>query len=67
MKTIDFILPIYNESSNIERFYKELVSNLNTIKDSYDYHLIFVNDGSSDDSYEKLLNLYERDKKIKII
>lgn len=33
----------------------------------YDYELVFINDGSRDDSLEKLLNLQKKDKRISVL
>ena len=37
------------------------------MKEKYNYEIIFVNDGSEDDSIKILENLAEKDEKIKVI
>lgn len=66
-KKIGFIFPVYNEEGNIIVLQKELQKILETIKKKYDYEIIFVNDGSSDGSLEKLVQIHEKDKNIQII
>ena len=64
-KTISIIIPVYNESKNIPLIKDEIVSIFSHI--SYDYEIIFVNDGSKDDSQDVIDNLTKTDKNIKSI
>lgn len=59
------ILPIYNEQENIETMYQRLTQVMKKMKQSYE--LIFVNDGSIDQSPGLLKNLASKDKAIKVI
>lgn len=56
---ISFILPIYNESKNIYKLWEELQNLRNEIKSKYECEFIFVNDGSRDDSLQKLIDIYQ--------
>ncbi len=61
---VDVIIPAYNEEGNIEVIYKELSNTLKDLK----YTLIFIDDGSTDKTYDHLVDLYDKDKKhIKVI
>jgi len=61
---LDVIIPLYNEEENIMMLYHELVNTLGKIK----YNLIFVDDGSVDQSLKLVTKLYQSDKKhIKVI
>jgi glycosyltransferase involved in cell wall biosynthesis len=62
---ISLIVPVYNESSNIMEFYFKVTRVMN--QTGYGYELVFINDGSRDDSLEKLSGLREKDHRIKII
>ena len=62
---VSIVIPCYNEEENIEACYKELVTTLR--KTNYEYELIFVNDGSSDNTLGKLINLHKSDSNVKII
>ena len=64
-KRISIVVPIYNEEKNIRILYEliqELFANLN-----YDWELIFVNDGSSDTSFDILAKLTKEDSQVKVI
>ncbi len=65
-KMITYVFPVYNEGEGIDVFYKAVNAALRTHK-QYIYELLFVNDGSSDESLEKLVALQERDKRITVI
>ena len=63
---ISYIFPIYNESGTIDLLYKT-VSKLLEQHPEYNYELVFVNDGSKDDSLEKLTAVQRKDKRITVI
>ncbi|WP_424245963.1 glycosyltransferase involved in cell wall biosynthesis [Elusimicrobium posterum] len=52
---LSIVVPVYNESGNIEELFAEIVNVC--AANSYEYEVIFVDDGSSDGSYEKAQNL----------
>ena len=63
---ISFVIPIYNEEKGFLKFYEKLLlPELKKIK--YDYEVILVNDGSSDNSLEIIQGLAEKDKHVKIL
>ncbi|MDB5166498.1 MAG: putative glycosyltransferase [Candidatus Saccharibacteria bacterium] len=67
IKTVSYIFPIYNESENIDLLYKTMNDLLRQHAAEYLYELIFVNDGSTDDSLQKLLSLEKQDDRITVI
>jgi glycosyltransferase involved in cell wall biosynthesis len=62
---ISIVIPIYNEEENIPQLYRELKEVLEKLP--YDYEIIFVDDGSTDKSYEILKDIAQKDSKIKVI
>ncbi|MBQ8028055.1 MAG: glycosyltransferase family 2 protein [Clostridia bacterium] len=66
MKTIELIVPCYNESDVLEIFYREVSSVMQKIE-NYSYSFIFVNDGSSDNTADIIKRLSEKDEKVKFI
>lgn len=62
---LSIIIPVYNEAENLETLHQEIIS---AIKDQYpNYEIIFINDGSMDDSQRVLTELHKKDKQLKII
>ncbi|MDQ8038803.1 MAG: glycosyltransferase [Rickettsiella sp.] len=55
---LSIVIPVYNESANLEQLYKRLILTLDKLGKSYE--ILFVNDGSQDNSYEKLNELQKR-------
>jgi glycosyltransferase involved in cell wall biosynthesis len=65
-KSITYIFPIYNEAGNITFLYDAMRTLLKT-HDEYHYELVFINDGSTDNSLDLLMVLQKKDKRITII
>jgi len=63
MKTdLSIVVPIYNEEQNIPILYERLKSAVTSI--SLNYELIFVNDGSVDNSFFELMKLAKNDNHV---
>lgn len=62
---VSVVVPVFNEEENLEKLYQELNTVLRKLDDSYE--MIFVDDGSTDSSLERLKTLRSRDDCIKII
>ena len=63
---VSIVTPVFNEVEVIELFYERVRKAMEAL-DSMAYELIFVDDGSTDGSYEKLVALAKRDADTKII
>ena len=66
-KTITYIFPIYNESSNIDLLYKTIKDTTTQLLDKYHLQFIFINDGSKDDSLQKLVDIQRSDNSVKVV
>ncbi len=62
---LSVIVPVYNESENIEPLYFELTAALQEL--DYAYEVIVVDDGSQDDSYLRLKRFHEQDPRWRIL
>lgn len=62
---LSVVIPVYNEEKNIEILYREIVA---AVDGKYrDFEIIFSNDGSTDNSFERLKELHKKDKRVKVI
>jgi len=55
------IIPVFNEEENVMPLYKELKEVLSNL--SKEFEIIFIDDGSTDDSLSKLLSMIEQGEK----
>ena len=60
---ISLVIPSYNEEENIENTVNTLKSILDG--EDFDCEFVFVNDGSSDGTFEKIVEASEKDERIK--
>jgi polyisoprenyl-phosphate glycosyltransferase len=60
MKTIDIILPVYNEEENIVAFHGALTAVLDELAERYRFQVIYVLDRSRDNSFLVLWKLAQR-------
>lgn len=66
MKTIDLIVPCYNEEEGLEHFVNETNKVIYSLPD-YDFRYILVNDGSRDKTYLVMKKLAGKFSNIKYI
>ena len=64
-KTLSVVVSCYNEELALDRFYEETASILKKL--SWKYELIFVNDGSQDQTLSVLTRLAQSDEQVKVI
>jgi len=65
IRKLSIVIPIYNEEENIPKLYEELKGVLEKLP--YDYEIIFVDDGSTDRSFELLEEIAKKDPKVKVV
>lgn len=63
--SISFVIPVYSERENLQPLHEKLT--LEASRLSKDYEIIFVDDGSSDNSFDEMLRLKDKDSHIKTI
>lgn len=62
---ISIVIPMYNEEDVVEELYSRLKKILNDTKKSYE--IIFVEDGSKDQTFAKLKKIQKKDEVVKLI
>lgn len=67
MKSICIIIPAYNEEKNILPLYLELKKTISLLANSYAFEIMFVNDGSRDNTISEIEKLAKQDSVVKYI
>lgn len=67
MKQLDlsFIIPANDEEGSVKALYKEINEAVNKLGKSYE--IIFIDDGSRDNTFEVLKKLHQEDKRVKVV
>ncbi len=60
---ISFVIPVLNEEDSLKILYKEILENI----ESHSYEIIFIDDGSTDKSYEIIKEIAKNDSNVKAI
>ena len=63
---LSIVIPFYNEENMIQKMYDALVAEVNKITKA-EFEIIFINDGSKDRTFEKMLAIAEGDSRVKYI
>ncbi|RLD56244.1 MAG: glycosyltransferase, partial [Bacteroidetes bacterium] len=65
---LSFVIPTYNEEQSIEVLYREILENMSLLKyNELSYEIIFIDDGSTDNSFSKMQSIAEQDSNVKIV
>lgn len=65
-KLISIVVPFYNEGACVDDFYRALVSVLESNRD-FRFEIICVDDGSQDDTLDKLISLTKKDARVLVV
>ena len=66
MKNIVFIIPAYNEERNVTELHSQISKNISELS-MYKFTFLFIENGSTDNTYAELLDLVKLDKNVKIL
>ena len=66
MKKISIIIPAYNEEESLPLLYDRLSKVISNLK-NYEFELLFINDGSKDNTLKIIKELREKDSKISYV
>ena len=61
------IVSVYNEEAVLPLFHQEVSAVIDSMADTADFELLFVNDGSHDNSRQVLQQLMEKDQRVRVI
>jgi len=59
------VIPAYNEADSVEELYEEVISVLEPLQASFE--IVFVDDGSTDGTGEKLSEIQRRDTRVRVL
>ena len=65
MKKVSIVVSVYNEEMALELFYQKIRTVLESL--AWDYELLFVNDGSTDESLSILRQLARENEKVRVV
>ncbi|MCZ6595518.1 MAG: glycosyltransferase family 2 protein, partial [Bacteroidetes bacterium] len=66
-REIDYsiVVPVMNEQENVKRLYSAIKKVMDKLTPAYE--IIFIDDGSTDDTYRILESIHNKDSKLKVI
>lgn len=64
MEKLSVAVPCYNEQEVLPIFYDEIVKVAETLKDELEFELIFINDGSKDNTIDVIRKLRHKDSRV---
>ena len=65
MPELSIVIPVRNESENVEPLYRELTETLEAAGPAYE--ILFIDDGSTDDTYARLARMQAGDARVRVI
>jgi polyisoprenyl-phosphate glycosyltransferase len=66
-KIISLIIPCYNEEQNVAQAHTHITKFWKTLKYDFDYELVFVDDGSRDNTVIEIEKLAKKDNQVKLV
>ncbi len=63
--TVDLVIPVYNEAEGLQDFHNLLCKSIDPLQ--YRFHILYVNDGSTDSTSELLADLCQHDGRVQVI
>ena len=66
MKTISILIPCFNEAQSLALLHEEIVCVISSMKE-YEWEILFVNDGSQDNTIEIIHAIREKDERVSYV
>lgn len=67
MEKVSIIVPCFNEEKALPLFYEELQKDIKNFPDDVSFEIIFINDGSKDNTLQVIKDLNKKDDRIKYV
>ena len=64
---ISIAIPAYNEAANIDELWSRLTTMFEQLNSEYDFEVVVCENGSKDDTFEKLVQIKSVDARLKIV
>ncbi len=64
---LSIVVPVYNEADNLELLNRSIISVMNQLQYKGNYEIIYINDGSTDNSSSLLKGIHEQCNNVKVI
>lgn len=64
-ETISIVIPCYNEEEVVDICHEEVTKVINTLP--YNFEVIYINDGSTDKTFDKLLDIQKSDSRVVVL
>ena len=65
-KLISIVVPVFNEEESIQPLYDALVPVLHPLSEQYNFEIVFMDNHSTDRTFERLADLAERDPRVRV-
>ena len=66
-KLLSLVIPAFNEEDNVEPLYNSIVPIMERLSDRYNFELIFTDNHSTDQTFQKLGSLARRDERVRVV
>lgn len=66
-KSLSIVIPCYNEEEVVIDTYMTLTEHIKGLSNISEYEIVFVNNGSTDNTFEKIYSLYEKDDRVVLV
>jgi dolichol-phosphate mannosyltransferase len=66
-RMLSICVPVYNEEDNVVPFYERTLQVMDSLKDKYDFEILFTDNHSTDATFERLAELSARDPRVRVL
>jgi len=66
-KSISIVAPVYNEEIEIKEFVERIIRVIESLREQYEFEIILVDDGSSDNSLNIMKGLVKNETRLRVV